>query len=63
MGYSIEVDGTNFDSEVIEKSYLNTVILDFYALWCGREHLTYAMSINAYSSQKLENPELDYKEK
>ena len=35
MGYSIEVDGTNFDSEVIEKSYLNTVILDFYALWCG----------------------------
>ncbi len=28
-----------------------------------REHLTYAMSINAYSSQKLENPELDHKEK
>ena len=27
------------------------------------EHLTYAMSINAYSSQKLENPELDHKEK
>jgi putative thioredoxin len=35
MGYSIEVDGTNFDDEVIEKSYLNTVILDFYAVWCG----------------------------
>jgi putative thioredoxin len=35
MGYSIEVDSTNFDSEVIEKSYLNTVILDFYAVWCG----------------------------
>lgn len=35
MGYSIEVDSTNFDSDVIEKSYLNTVILDFYALWCG----------------------------
>ena len=27
------------------------------------EHLTYAMSINAYSSQKLENLEPDHKEK
>jgi hypothetical protein len=27
------------------------------------EHLTCAMSINAYSSQKLENLELDHKEK
>lgn len=28
-----------------------------------REHLTYAMSINAYSRQKLENLQLDHKEK
>ncbi len=34
--------------------------LPTWGLW---EHLTYAMSINAYSSQKLENPELDHKEK
>ncbi|BCU14391.1 hypothetical protein MAN88_49550 [Microcystis aeruginosa] len=27
------------------------------------EHLTYAMSINTYSSQKLENLQLDHKEK
>ncbi|GCA90834.1 hypothetical protein MiTa_04195 [Microcystis aeruginosa NIES-4264] len=30
------------------------------SLW---EHLTYAMSINTYSSQKLENLQLDHKEK
>ncbi|AKV68259.1 transposase [Microcystis panniformis FACHB-1757] len=29
----------------------------------NREHLTYAMSINTYSSQKLENLQLDHKEK
>ncbi len=29
----------------------------------GGEHLTYAMSINTYSSQKLENLQLDHKEK
>ncbi|GCL52669.1 transposase [Microcystis aeruginosa NIES-3804] len=29
----------------------------------SREHLTYAMSINTYSSQKLENLQLDHKEK
>jgi hypothetical protein len=27
------------------------------------EHLTYAMSINTYSSQKLENLQLEHKEK
>ncbi len=27
------------------------------------EHLTYAMSINAYSRQQLENLQLDHKEK
>ncbi|MDB9426003.1 hypothetical protein PN437_14065 [Microcystis aeruginosa CS-564/01] len=27
------------------------------------EHLTYAMSINTYSNQKLENLQLDHKEK
>ena len=29
----------------------------------AREHLTYAMSINTYSNQKLENLQLDHKEK
>ena len=29
----------------------------------AREHLTYAMSINAYSRQKLEHLQLDHKEK
>ncbi|AKV66070.1 transposase [Microcystis panniformis FACHB-1757] len=29
----------------------------------GWEHLTYAMSINTYSSQQLENLQLDHKEK
>ncbi|GCA93219.1 transposase, partial [Microcystis aeruginosa 11-30S32] len=28
-----------------------------------REHLTYAMSINTYSRQQLENLQLDHKEK
>jgi putative thioredoxin len=35
MGQSIEIDSDNFQSEVIEKSYLGTIILDFYAVWCG----------------------------
>jgi putative transposase len=34
-----------------------------YCLFAYREHLTCAMSINAYSSQKLENLEPDHKEK
>jgi putative transposase len=29
----------------------------------GREHLTYAMSINTYRCQQLENLQLDHKEK
>jgi hypothetical protein len=33
------------------------------ALISPGEHLTYAMSINTYSSQKLENLQLDHKEK
>lgn len=33
------------------------------AVKVGGEHLTYAMSINTYSRQKLENLQLDHKEK
>ncbi|WP_256386878.1 hypothetical protein [Microcystis sp. MC19] len=38
---------------------------EFFAILAQRqrEHLTYAMSINTYSSQKLENLQLDHKEK
>jgi len=44
-----------------------TKIINIEARW-GRsvvvwEHLTYAMSINTYSSQKLENLQLEHKEK
>jgi putative thioredoxin len=35
MGYAIEVDRDNFQSEVIEKSYLGMIVVDFYAVWCG----------------------------
>ncbi|MCU0536220.1 MAG: tetratricopeptide repeat protein [Hydrococcus sp. Prado102] len=35
MGYSIEVNGSNFNSEVIEPSYTTLVLIDFYATWCG----------------------------
>jgi putative thioredoxin len=35
MGRTIEIDSENFQGEVIEKSYLGTVVLDFYAVWCG----------------------------
>jgi hypothetical protein len=32
-------------------------------IYVDGEHLTYAMSINAYSRQKLEHLQLDHKEK
>lgn len=35
MGYSIDVNGDNFNSEVIEPSYNTLVLIDFYATWCG----------------------------
>lgn len=35
MGYSIEVDNTNFNSEVVEKSHQQPVIVDFFGTWCG----------------------------
>jgi len=37
--------------------------LFFFLIPVGREHPTYAMSINTYSSQKLENLQLEHKEK
>jgi putative thioredoxin len=35
MGYSIEVNGSTFNSEVLEQSYTTLVLIDFYATWCG----------------------------
>lgn len=35
MGYSVEVNSSNYNSEVDEASYTKTVIVDFYATWCG----------------------------
>ncbi len=35
MGYSVEVNGDNFRSEVIEKSFEKLVLVDFFATWCG----------------------------
>ncbi len=35
MGSSISVDNSNFDREVIEKSYAKPVLVDFFATWCG----------------------------
>ena len=35
MGYSIEVNSSNYETEVVEKSYETVVIVDFFATWCG----------------------------
>lgn len=35
MGYSVEVNSSNYATEVIEKSYENLVMIDFFATWCG----------------------------
>ncbi|ACK73620.1 Thioredoxin domain protein [Gloeothece citriformis PCC 7424] len=35
MGYSVEVNSNNYNSEVDQASYTKTVIVDFYATWCG----------------------------
>lgn len=35
MGYAIEINQDNFESEVIAKSFETLVILDFFATWCG----------------------------
>ncbi|MEB3277705.1 MAG: tetratricopeptide repeat protein [Lyngbya sp.] len=35
MGYSIEVNSANFETEVLQKSNEQIILVDFFATWCG----------------------------
>jgi hypothetical protein len=53
-------------TELLGQNFRLRKIWRLFSFLCGRkkrEHLTYAMSINAYSRQKLEHLQLDHKEK
>jgi hypothetical protein len=58
---------TNLTIEIFLRIYVYQPYLfrtiEYYLPASRWEHLTCAMSINAYSSQKLENLEPDHKEK
>jgi putative thioredoxin len=35
MGYAVDVQRSNFAEEVLQASYFQPVLVDFYATWCG----------------------------
>lgn len=60
----VPLQGTYMVQLITDESSINLYPTKINGRGCpAREHLTYAMSINAYSRQQLENLQLDHKEK